>query len=178
MHLHQEAPQLPERVKHGGVERGEARNVLLRGGTDLLQVVGKAKAVDDPLTVGLEHGVVKPFERSASEILLTVQDELEDTGQGHLDRRAAELGIALRRMRVADREQRAVNGDGVVHRRSLPNSPIVDIAAGVARRDRANEILLPGATPIVPKCMRAGMRMSSRTEVRLTTVLWSTMTPG
>ena len=41
---------------------------------------------------------------------------------------------------IADREKRAGDRDRIVHPRALADAPVVDIAAGVARRDRADEI--------------------------------------
>ena len=53
-----------------------------------------------------------------------------------LDRRAAHLAVALRRMPVARREERAVDRDRQVQRRARDELLAVDVAALRARRDR------------------------------------------
>ena len=71
---------------------------------------------------------------------MLVQDEFEVAGQRGLDRGAAEFAVALRRMGIAHREERAGHRDRIIHPRALADPPVVDVAAGVARRDRADEI--------------------------------------
>jgi hypothetical protein len=142
MHLHEEPPQFLEGIEHRGIERRKTCDVLLRGRPDVSQVVRKAETIDDPLVAGLEHRMVEPFQRRAGQVLLAMQNELEHAGERHLDRRSAQLGIALRCVRVADREQRAFDRHRVVHRRTLADPPVVDVAAGVTRRNRADEVFL------------------------------------
>src|SRR2546425_11746823 len=44
-------------------------------------------------------------------------------------------------MRIADREQCAVDFDRIVHHRASADAPIVDVAAVLSRRDRAHSAL-------------------------------------
>src|SRR5260370_12264690 len=66
---------------------------------------------------------------------------------GHLDRRAAGLAIALREMRVADREQRAVDKDRQQEARAFAQLLDVEIATVFARRDRAQRLHRAPPTP-------------------------------
>ena len=87
------------------------------------------------------------FEDRAAEVPLLVEDEFEIAGQRRLDRGPAEFAVALRGVRIADREVGAGDRHGVIHASPLADPPIVDVAPGVTRRDRADEIGLGGREP-------------------------------
>ena len=55
---------------------------------------------------------------------------------------------------IADREQRARHRDRIVERRALADPPVVDVAAGVARRDRVHAVGFVRAPG--PSCRNAG----------------------
>src|SRR6266851_5495623 len=130
---HQEVTHLPERILHRQVDRGLLVDLALRIGAQLGQVVRVAEPVEHPLVLGLQQRVVELGQRGPREARALVHDELEGAGQRALDGGAAELGVALRGVRVARREQRPLDRDRVVHRGALADAPVVDVAPGVAR---------------------------------------------
>ena len=69
-----------------------------------------------------------------------MQDELEIAGQRGFDRGAAELAVALGGMGIADREERTGHCDRIIHSCAPADAPVVDVAAGIARWNRADEI--------------------------------------
>ena len=72
-------------------------DLLLRSRTELLQIVGEAEAVQHPFVLCLEERIVKCGQRPG-ELILFVQEELEGSGERHLDRSAAYFRIPLRSM--------------------------------------------------------------------------------
>jgi hypothetical protein len=107
-----------------------------------------------------------------------VEDELECAGERALDGRSAEFRVALRRVRIADGEQGARHRDRVVHRRTLADPPVVDVAAEIAGGIESTMSASAGASPITPKWGRTGMRARFRMTNFFSTVPWSTGTPG
>src|SRR5215207_3881151 len=69
-----------------------------------------------------------------------MHDDLECSGQRAFNGGAADFGIALRCMRIADREKRPGDSHRIVHGRSLANAPVVDVAPEVAGWDRVDVI--------------------------------------
>ncbi len=136
MHGHQEPAQLSERVPHGAVEAGVVGDLDLRIGAEFGEIVRIGEPVDRPGVVGFEHRMGETLEGCSAKVVFLVQDEFEIPGQRGLDRGAAEFAVALRRMGIADREVRAGHGDWIIHPRALAHPPVVDIAAGITRRDR------------------------------------------
>src|SRR5258708_39779797 len=89
----------------------------------------------------------KASQRRAAESAVLVQDELEIAAQRSLDGGAAKFAVALGGMRVSDREKRAGHRNRIIHPRALADPPVIDVAAGIARRDRRDEILLRWRKP-------------------------------
>jgi len=76
--------------------------------------------------------------------------------------RCRTVGVALGRVRIADREQAAGHRDRIVH--SAPcRRAIVHVAAKVARRNRIHIVRLLRRHAMTPKWGRIGMRTFLRT---------------
>src|ERR1700719_957045 len=83
----------------------------------------------------------KAREADAAALSFTlVYREAHEDRPGHLDRGTAGLPVALREMRVADREEGAVDKDRQHEARALAQLLDVEIAAVLARRDRAQRL--------------------------------------
>ncbi|MCY1288842.1 hypothetical protein D9M70_379040 [compost metagenome] len=75
------------------------------------------------------------------------QDHLEQHVQRGFDRRTADFAVALRDMRVADREQGAIDLDGIVHGGPRTDTPVVDIAAMQPGLDGSDPAAFVGRDP-------------------------------
>src|SRR5262249_60750206 len=84
--------------------------------------------------------IVEPGGRRPGRRVLLAQVELEGAGERALDGRAGQLGVALGGVRIADGEEGAGYGHRVVHRRALPDPPVVDVAADVVRRNGIDDV--------------------------------------
>ncbi len=120
VHGHEEPAQLAERVTHRAVETGVVRDLGLRVGAELGEIVGIGKAIDRPGLFGLQHRMSEPLERRAAEITVLVEDKFKIARERCLDRGTAEFAVALRGMRIADREERAGHRHRIIHPRALP----------------------------------------------------------
>src|SRR5439155_15069014 len=108
------------------------------------RIIGEVDAVRRPLVPGFQHRIVQSFESRTDEIVFLVQDDLEGAVQRAFDCRTAQLGISLRSVRVANRQQATFDSNRIIHRGALADPPIIDVAAGIARRNRVDDISLLG----------------------------------
>ena len=86
----------------------------------------------------MDDPVFRRLQQRARKAEILAQHDLEQDVQRSLDRRTAQLAIALRNVGVADGEQAAIDGDRVVHHRPRADPPIVDVAAVGARWNGAD----------------------------------------
>src|SRR5216684_3886722 len=137
---HEKAAKFSKGIAHRLVEARMVRHIGLGVWTEFGEVVRKRKAVHRPLLLGFQHRMREPLQYRAAKIAVLVQDEFEVAGQRGFDRGPAEFAVALGRVRIADREKAAWYRDRIIHPRALADAPVVDIAAGVARRNRTHEV--------------------------------------
>ena len=137
---HQELARLRVRVVHRQVDV-RVRVDVARVGGELLEVVGEREAVDDPRVRRLAEREVEDRLPRQAERRLLVHRDLELAGDRRLDRRAVELAVALRGVRVAHREERARHLHRVVHRRPLADPLVVEVAARRHRGDRVDRVV-------------------------------------
>ncbi len=129
---------------HGEVDRGFLIDLGLGVLAQFGQVVGVAEAVHHPFRLGLDQRIAEIGEDLAGQILFLVQDELEHAGQRALDGGAAQLAVALRGVRIADRKQAAIDRHRQEDLGPFAQPPIVEIAAEIGRRHRIDHAGLLG----------------------------------
>ena len=157
--VHQEPAHLAERVLHREIERGFGVDFALPLGAEFGEIIRMAEAGQHPVGFGFDQRIGQIGERPAGMIGLLVQHDLEGAGHRTFDRGAREFAVALRGVRIADREQ----APPAPKPADRPRRPCRAANCRGCRRNRpaAPESTRPvsrGATPITPKCGRSGIR--------------------
>src|SRR5262245_26919450 len=100
-----------------------------------------AESVNDPFAWGLDHRIIEIGKDGTRAACPLVKYDLENAGERRLNRRSVHLAVALRSMRIADRKKTARRADGKKYLGVLAQTPIVEVAAEIGRR---NGIDVPG----------------------------------